>query len=357
MTSGKPSCRRTRDCKLPLPTSVYVAFCICTVNAAQIVVCPTGNADTDCKFSGNVAIQSAVDIAKDGDSILIRSGIYYPVSYRDVQFDDVVIRGYVVIDGKNINLTGESETVLDGATGEWASAFVVAGGIATIDNFTIRNFRAQLTNDDLYDGHGIFILSSKAEIKNVSLQEIAKMSISVRGSSIVKLNNVEMVDGHVGVWVEEDARINIENSLFRNNDSAGVAAYASSFANIRNSIFDSNLDDGIYAEDEAVIVVSNSVFIGNKPFAIRGIEDSQIVVNFCVFHNNQDKLSTYTNTDQIKTGQNIFDVHPGTDDDYRPMLGSPLIDAGDPEILDRDGSVSDIGLYGGPEAAALEALK
>ena len=34
--------------------------------------------------------------------------------------------------------------------------------------------------------------------------------------------------------------------------------------------------------------------------------------------------------------------------DFHLQKYSPLIDAGDPTILDRDGSRSDIGLYGGP---------
>ncbi|MBN2798434.1 MAG: hypothetical protein JXX28_04740 [Deltaproteobacteria bacterium] len=37
-------------------------------------------------------------------------------------------------------------------------------------------------------------------------------------------------------------------------------------------------------------------------------------------------------------------------DDYRPTLGSPLVDAGSPSILDLDGSVSDVGAYGGQSA-------
>jgi hypothetical protein len=38
--------------------------------------------------------------------------------------------------------------------------------------------------------------------------------------------------------------------------------------------------------------------------------------------------------------------------DLRPAPGSPLIDAGDPAVLDGDGSRSDIGAYGGPGADA-----
>ena len=34
--------------------------------------------------------------------------------------------------------------------------------------------------------------------------------------------------------------------------------------------------------------------------------------------------------------------------DFELQMYSPLIDAGDPNILDKDGSRSDIGLFGGP---------
>ena len=36
--------------------------------------------------------------------------------------------------------------------------------------------------------------------------------------------------------------------------------------------------------------------------------------------------------------------------DLTLAAGSPLIDAGDPSVLDPDGSISDIGAYGGPSA-------
>jgi len=38
--------------------------------------------------------------------------------------------------------------------------------------------------------------------------------------------------------------------------------------------------------------------------------------------------------------------------DFHLKVGSPAINAGDPTIKDKDGSRSDIGLYGGPDAPA-----
>ena len=36
--------------------------------------------------------------------------------------------------------------------------------------------------------------------------------------------------------------------------------------------------------------------------------------------------------------------------DFRLSSGSPLANAGDPSVTDKDGSAADIGLFGGPEA-------
>lgn len=38
--------------------------------------------------------------------------------------------------------------------------------------------------------------------------------------------------------------------------------------------------------------------------------------------------------------------------DFHLTLGSPLVDAGDPTVLDPDGSPSDIGAFGGPGAGS-----
>ncbi|RME26305.1 MAG: hypothetical protein D6798_06980, partial [Deltaproteobacteria bacterium] len=44
-----------------------------------------------------------------------------------------------------------------------------------------------------------------------------------------------------------------------------------------------------------------------------------------------------------------------SNDDLVPSVGSPLIDAGDPKILDPSGDRSDIGIYGGPDSLVQDA--
>ena len=47
----------------------------------------------------------------------------------------------------------------------------------------------------------------------------------------------------------------------------------------------------------------------------------------------------------------VTDPDPGVWD-FHLQAGSPLIDAGDPTLLDPDGSLSDIGSFGGPTAGS-----
>ena len=42
------------------------------------------------------------------------------------------------------------------------------------------------------------------------------------------------------------------------------------------------------------------------------------------------------------------------DDNYTLASGSPMIDAGHPDIVDQDGSTSDLGRHGGPAAGRTE---
>jgi hypothetical protein len=46
----------------------------------------------------------------------------------------------------------------------------------------------------------------------------------------------------------------------------------------------------------------------------------------------------------------VSESNPKLGTDWKPLAGSPVINAGNPSILDKDGSRSDIGLFGGPNS-------
>jgi len=75
--------------------------------------------------------------------------------------------------------------------------------------------------------------------------------------------------------------------------------------------------------------------------------DSTCSVNYNAFWNNEINIQHYGH--DFDSISNIF-CNPMliSDDDFHLQAYSPLIDAGDPNVLDVDGTRSDMGCYGGP---------
>lgn len=261
-----------------------------------LMACGTARQDADhvvcavdaegCTHVGNRALQTAVDAASSGDTILVRAGTYVAEGTRDVPYEDVVVRGYVLIADKELEIVGEKGAVLAGDGDTRASAIVVANGKAVVKNLGIRDFRPADTEDQVYDGHGIFVIDGSAHISSVTFERIEKMAVSLRGDSEVVLENSQMLDGHLGAWTEEGSRLAVRDSTFRNNDSAGIAAYMTSAVTVTGSTFEGNLDDGVFADDNATIDVTDSVFIDNSPYAVRAVGGARITFASSQFQGN-----------------------------------------------------------------------
>jgi len=319
------------------------------MNAADWRVCATDDNDAGCDMRGYPGLQLAVDRAADGDQITLGPGIYHPEEFIDVGFEELVIRGGVLVESKTLEIRGEPGAILDGRQGPPVSGILIHNAEVLLSGLEIRSFRLGEAEDDLYDGHGIFIINSKVSVRDTRLSQLPKMSVSIFGDSKVTLTRVQVLNGHVGVWAEGTALVKIENSIFSNNDSASVAAYANTRTDIYNSVFENSQDDGVYARENASVQVVNSTFIGNKPYAIRAEEDATITVNYSNFYANEALFFPEVESAQLTVGDSIYQVNLQLDAEYRPAKTSQP-PAGDPAIRNRDGTVSNVGLYGGPSA-------
>jgi hypothetical protein len=327
---------------------IVVIFAVCAIYAGTIpaaaktlIVCPAGAQHANCAFTGNLGIQAAIDKAADGDTVLLKAGIYVPEKFRDVPYQEYVIRGFLVIEHKRIELAGEPGAILDGSGGPAVSAIVVNGGDVALNNLVIRNFRAGDKEDDLYEGHGVFIIDAAAAVSNLTIERYQKMGLTGRGSSLVTASNVRIQDGHVAIWLEESAHLRLCNSIVRNNESAGVAAYVNSSASIYSSVFDGNQDDGLYAAGEAVIFATNSLILRNQPFAVRVIDNARAWVGHSVLFGNAASIGSPAGSQQVKLGSGIIEKDPKADAAYR----LPAALDGDPDVRDPAGAKSRIGLY------------
>lgn len=240
-----------------------------------------------CDFVGNRALQEVVDATADGGLIVVRAGRYVAEGFRDVPHGDVTVRAYVFVDNRVLEIIADGTVVLDGGEEMPSTAIVIKGGKVKIDGIQFSNFFAESPDDQIYDGHGVFVIDGDVEIDNVSFKHIEKMSVSTFGNSDVVLQDCQILDGHVGIWVEDEARMTVKTCRFVNNDSAGIAAYASALVEVIDSYFDGNLDDGIYAADQAIVSVTSSTFTRNRPYAIRSIDKAEISVTSSEFIDNE----------------------------------------------------------------------
>jgi hypothetical protein len=266
-----------------------------------------------------------------------------------VPYKKYVIRGYVAIRNKRISVVGEPGAVLDGSSGPPVSAIVVEGGEISLRGLTLRNFRAGDAEDDLYEGHGVFVIDAAATLSEVTIEKYAKMALTGRGTTRLVASRIRIQDGHVAIWLEESAHLHLCNSVVRNNDSAGIAAYANSAANVYNSVFDRNQDDGLYGEDDASIFVTNSLLLHNSPYAVRVVGNARAWVGHSIAFGNAAKSSEPEGKQSIRWGKQVSERDPQVKLDY--SLPQPRL--GDPDVRGPRGNPTTVGLS---EVAACTSL-
>lgn len=304
-------------------------------------VCPDGIAPPEgCQYFGAAGIQQAIDQTADGDTVLVKAGDYNEV---EIQI------GFGAHPKKtNVTIKGENKPTLKGKSAE---VIIFIGGNSqgiTIEGFNISHAGA----------HGI------ATGSNVSV--------------VIRSNNI-FNSANAGISIIEESRASILNNVINNNEGSGIQVASNANVEISNNLIHSNLGPGVYAENSELFARNNTVVnnhsngidcvsncdlrnnisYGNNFFGIIGANES-------AFTNLKYNLSfgnTVANWNEPSGGQ-FPNWPPATNltvdpkfvstTDYHLQAGSPAINAGDPSILDPDGSRSDIGAYGGPASCGLD---
>ncbi len=304
---------------------LLLAGLVCTaaaipVQADTIIACPGDATARDCTFKGDGAIQSAIDRAKDGDTVQVRAGKYSPRAYRDLPYKEITVRAFVAIENKRLTLQGEDGVVLDGSVGLPTTGIGLKNADVVLRNLDITGFRWDIEEDDIYEGHGIFALDSRARIDRVTIRNYQKMGLTGRGKTLLDVTALRVIDGHVGSWLYEGAYMRLDDAVFRNNDSSAVAAYNDSVAHLSHIVVDRSTDDGLYGEDTATIYVTKSIVTGSKPIALNATGKSRIVASDVALHGNAKDMSD----SGVLLGENVLRADPKIDAAYRPLAGSPL---------------------------------
>lgn len=314
-----------------------------TIDPRTVIVCPTESKDRDCRYRGGEGVQHAIDAAGPGDTIRLKAGRYSAQSFRDVPFKIHMIRGFLVVDGKDLALVGDEGAVLDGSVGPQTTAIVANNAHLRISGLTITGFRWGVQEDETYDGHGIFAINSRVSIKDTVIEKFLKMGLVGRGTSMIDATNLRIQDGHVGIWLREKAYLRMSQSVVRNIVGSGLCAYDQSITQVSNAVFDATGDDALYTEQDAIISGVNMLIAGNKPYAARALERSRISLDFSVLFKNE-QVSLAKDNAAVNLGAAVIQTDPLVDLQFNPKPGSPLSGMGDPEIRTKDNKRSDIGL-------------
>ncbi len=225
--------------------------------------------------------------------------------------------------------------------------------------------------------------NSEIHILNCRIQNNGWDGVALyRGATAYIADNV-ICDGRgAGIGITWDAVA----TVYRNEISGywkGIGTFGNSRAVVRNNLVHENLGWGIIATGTSYMDAANNVITrnGNCGFAVwsaecKGVCTNNIITengwrkewvcpcvgiwatdinpNFPIAYNDvwNNNAGNYKDMpDQTEQNGNLsvdplFENHT----DFHLKLNSPLIDKGNPLLTDPNGSISDLGLYGGPIA-------
>jgi parallel beta-helix repeat protein len=174
-----------------------------------------------------------------------------------------------------------------------------------------------------------------------------------------------------GIYKFNGSRPTIRNNILKMDGGEGIVIQQSDTAKVFNNLI-LNVGAGIESNSFTNLFIFNNYIVG-KPSGLFGIKvgPNSVVKNNVVTNSNvgigkygsQNPTIQYNNLwnnilnyDGIVPDSTSLSVDPMivNDDttqgdlDFHLQMFSQLIDAGDPNILDKDSTRSDIGLYGGP---------
>ena len=304
---------------------------------------------TNVHFSGNSATY-------DGGAVYVATDYRTSISFSGSAFREntASVGGAVRLDGTVNVQMGECEFTENAATETGGALSVSQGADVSIQD---SRFNHNSADGDPGDGGGaIYVSRSRASVSrsvfcgNVASSGGGAYIVSPLGTPDWK-NNVFQENTAVsgaGVYFEAttDAEF-VNNSLVGNSSSGGGGGlyFASSSGRYTNNI----------------IAYQSSGF---GEFAYDGASGVNALTTWSDFYANipADLGGTFvfsTTADGNTTADPGFIRYSADGDCTNDLLGlsatSPLIDAGDPSILDLDGTVSDIGATGGPDAAGIDA--
>ncbi|MBZ0179779.1 MAG: hypothetical protein K8F36_10840 [Melioribacteraceae bacterium] len=321
------------------------------------------------------SIQKAVDASNEGDSIIVGSGTYE---------ETIILKR-----GNKLIGMGSDSTIIDTRTLVTPSNFhvITSGDSSTIKGFAIivsdrDNGTAILCNevegqiiisDNKVDNAamGVFIVNSGADCKRNEFRNSKRgiHSLSLNNDSYTKIDKNIFYNNETAISTSFPENLTIRNNIIITKDeySRGMyCAIADSLSVTNNLVISEIASDGIIMGDGKGEISNNVIYGNHIDDALALTDDSENYNNVIIssskgvrffdgkvnnykYNVHWDVSEPYINGTPDTTNKELYPMFMNEgEEDYKLQKYSPLIDAGNPEIKDKDGTRSDIGLYGGP---------
>ena len=338
------------------------------------------------------AIQDAIDAALDGDQVCVSAGSYLEnLDYlgKSLRIEGVDGPGATVIDGGG---AGSVVTFQDAEPSEATlSGFTLTGGAAERGGAIAISYGAGptlydlvMTGNEATYGGGVYVNQGYLNLSNARITDNTIYGPFNAGGGVwtsttdpyaVVLQNVEIVgntsveDACYGAGLRLLSASVVRNVVIAGNRCEGTA-YGAALYTQGNDLLLENVTvhgntaasnvAGLYLYSSGVITLNNVAITGNSGSAGGGIlvnGGPTVIQTWSDVYGNApedyDGLSDPTGSDGNLSEDPLYaDVSSSDplDWDLGLAAGSPLIDAGDTGLDDPDGSRSDVGAYGGPDA-------
>ena len=343
-------------------------------------------------------IQAGLNVSNFGDTVVIANGSYHenPRIYKSIYMvglsrDSVIVNGFGLSDSTifiSENSTLKNFTVMGrGVNYDNGVGLYVLADSVTVSDLSIKNcaygfisIRSGKFSNVIFEN-----VSTGISVSNYSLEwflnvENCDFRISKAGSAIsaspfnyISISNCRIKPySNNGLRYAFVAATEINNLIFKNNivletDSRAVYLpyHVNDTASIINNCFikSTGIDDYstvIHAIVPKSIIIKNNIFVDAKKAIYIVPYDSTSVD----IHNNMYWKVSEQDTTWV-SHSDLMDVYPEFVEDYKDYqssydlhldIHSKAIDGGSPDILDKDGSRSDIGAYGGPGGETYEYI-
>ena len=191
---------------------------------------------------------------------------------------------------------------------------IYTGGLGIFEGDVYINCNGSII--DLQEGNGIWIYAdetypSSLEIEHCTIINSLYYGVSYGGTSNGSIKNCNLINTNFGVKLFDQSNVNIINSIFAANNSVGVAMYT----------------------EDPTLHTSYSLFWENA---------DDCMENCPGWGSIWTQLELEPGTGVIYDNPQFIDINSLN---FNLQESSPCINAGSPDIIDEDGTLSDIGAY------------